>query len=89
VPTLFEQGFEATPIDSWFPLLAPVGTPPAIPARLQAELRGVLADAAIQRQAEAAGTFAVFADADAVGTRMARETAAWTEVVKRVGIRPD
>jgi tripartite-type tricarboxylate transporter receptor subunit TctC len=89
VPTLIEQGFEPIPIDSWFPLLAPLRTPAAIIARLQAELRGVLADPAVQRRAEEAGTFAAFADAEFVGARMARETAAWTEVVKRVGIKPD
>ena len=89
VPTLAEQGFEPIPIDSWFPLLAPLKTPQAIVARLEVELRTILADAAVQRRAEEAGTFAAFADAGFVGTRMAAETAAWTDVVKRVGIRPD
>ena len=37
-------------------------------------------------RAAEAGTFAAFADADFVATRMARETAAWTEVVKQAGI---
>jgi tripartite-type tricarboxylate transporter receptor subunit TctC len=89
VPTLTEQGFESIPIDSWFPLLAPVGTPPAIIARLQQELRAVLADPAVQKRAEEAGTFAAFADGEFVAARMAKETAAWTEVVKATGIRPD
>ncbi len=89
VPTLIEQGFEPIPIDSWFPLLAPVGVPAPILARLAAELRGVLADPGVQRRAEEAGTFAAFADAGFVATRMARETAAWTQVVKAAGIRPD
>ncbi|MFZ4410731.1 MAG: Bug family tripartite tricarboxylate transporter substrate binding protein [Paracraurococcus sp.] len=89
VPTLIEQGFEPIPIDSWFPLLAPVGAPAPILARLAAELRGVLADPGVQRRAEEAGTFAAFADAGFVATRMARETAAWTTVVKQAGIRPD
>jgi tripartite-type tricarboxylate transporter receptor subunit TctC len=89
VPTMIEQGFAPIPIDSWFPLLAPVGTPAPILARLQQELRIVLADAGVQRRAAEAGTFAAFADADFVATRMARETAAWTEVVKQAGIRPD
>ena len=89
VPTMIEQGFEPIPIDSWFPLLAPVGTPAPILARLEAELRTVLADPGVQRRAEEAGTFAAFADAGFVATRMARETAAWTQVVKQAGIRPD
>ena len=89
VPTMIEQGFAPIPIDSWFPLLAPVGTPAPVLARLQQELRIVLADPGVQRRAAEAGTFAAFADADFVATRMARETAAWTEVVKQAGIRPD
>ncbi len=89
VPTLIEQGFEPIPIDSWFPLLAPVGTPAPILARLQEALRTVLADPGVQRRAEEAGTFAAFADAGFVAIRMARETAAWTQVVKQAGIKPD
>jgi tripartite-type tricarboxylate transporter receptor subunit TctC len=88
-PTLIEQGFEPIPIDSWFPLMAPVGTPPAVIERLQTELRAVLADPGVQRRAEEAGTFADFAPAGAVAERQAEETAAWTDVVKRVGIKPD
>jgi (E)-4-hydroxy-3-methylbut-2-enyl-diphosphate synthase len=41
------------------------------------------------RRAEEAGTFADFAPAGAVAERQAEETAAWTDVVKRVGIKPD
>jgi tripartite-type tricarboxylate transporter receptor subunit TctC len=88
-PTLVEQGFAPIPIDSWFPLMAPLGTPAPVLARLQAEVQAVLADPTIQRRAEEAGTFADFAPAEAVAARQAQETAAWTDVVKRVGIKPD
>ena len=49
----------------------------------------MLADAEVQRRAAEAGTFAAYADAGFVASRMARETAAWTQVVKQAGIRPD
>jgi len=88
-PTLVEQGFEPIPIDSWFPLMAPVGTPPEVTARLQTALRAVLEEPVVRRRAEEAGTFADFAPAEAVAARQAQETAAWTDVVKRVGIKPD
>ena len=89
VPTLLEQGFPEMPVDSWFPLLAPARTPPPIIARLQQEVAAAPALELVQRRAEEAGTFAAYTDATAVGTRMARETAAWVEVVKAVGIKPD
>ena len=43
----------------------------------------------MRRRAEEAGTFAVYADGEAVAARLKRETEAWVEVVKRTGIKPD
>ena len=47
IPTLIESGYDID-IESWYGMLAPLGTPPAITARLHAETSKVLADPAIR-----------------------------------------
>lgn len=89
VPSFAESGFEGLPLDVWFALYAPARTPPEVVARLEREVQAVLAEPLVQRRAEEAGSAAVFAGSRAVAARLARETAAWTEVVKATGIRPD
>lgn len=89
VPSLPESGLSDFPVDVWYALYGPARMPPALVERLQNEVRSVLADPAVQRRAEEAGTFVRFADGRAVSERLHREIAAWTEVVKSVGIKPD
>ncbi len=45
VPTLVEQGVKDYEINTWFGFVAPAGTPPAIVARLNAELNKILSSA--------------------------------------------
>ena len=42
VPTLEQEGLAGFEIQSWFGLLAPAGTPPAIVGRLSTEMQQVL-----------------------------------------------
>jgi len=44
IPTLIEQGLANYETSSWFGLFAPAGTPPEIVGKLNAELRGILAN---------------------------------------------
>lgn len=48
VPTMVEAGVPGYDVENWFGLYAPKGTPPAILARLDEAMRGVLAQADIQ-----------------------------------------
>jgi tripartite-type tricarboxylate transporter receptor subunit TctC len=89
VPSLPESGLSDYPVDVWYALYGPARMAPALVARLQAEIRAVLAEPAVQRRAEEAGTFVRYADGAAVSERLHREIAAWTEVVRTVGIKPD
>ncbi len=89
VPSGPESGLADYPVDVWYALYAPANTPPAIAQRLTRELQAVLALPDVQQRAEAAGTFVRFADSQAVSTRLTREIAAWTEVVRQTGIKPD
>lgn len=89
VPSLPEAGLSDFPVDVWYALYAPARTPTAVQERLAREVRAVLAEPGVQSRAQEAGTFVRHADAATVSARLARETAAWVEVVKAVGIKPD
>jgi len=89
VPSLPESGLSDFPVDVWYALYAPAGTPAPIVDRLRREVEAVMAQDAVRRRAEEAGTFAAYADGTAVAQRLKRETDAWTEVVRRTGIKPD
>jgi len=48
VPTYQEAGIKGLVLDQWLGVLLPAGTPPAIAARLNAEINKALADAAVR-----------------------------------------
>lgn len=89
VPSLGEAGIGEFPVNVWYALYAPARTPPAVLDRLAREVRAVLAEPSVQRRAAEAGTFVSHAEAPAVAARLASETAAWFQVVKDSGIKPD
>ena len=55
VPTIAEAGLPGFEASSWFGVLAPAGTPPAIVAKLNAEIGEVARDAGSEGEARAAG----------------------------------
>jgi tripartite-type tricarboxylate transporter receptor subunit TctC len=90
VPTIAEGGWPAFESTFWFGLFAPGGTPPAIVARLNAEVQRILADDAFrQRSLEPymfqplAGTPATFADF------IRADVQKWDRVIREANIRID
>ena len=55
VPSMVEAGLADFELTSWYGLLAPVGTPPEVVARIHADLLGVLGSAEIQKSFAAQG----------------------------------
>ena len=88
-PSLTEAGLFDFPLNVWYALYAPARTPAAIMTRLTAEVQAVLELPDVRKRAEDSGTFVIFTPPEAVAARLAQETAAWIEVVRRVGIKPD
>jgi tripartite-type tricarboxylate transporter receptor subunit TctC len=89
VPTVAEAGvpgFEAT---SWFGLLAPAGTPPAIIARLNAEANRWLASPDAKDKLLAQGANAAGGSPDDFARFIASETTKWAKVVKDSGAKVD
>ena len=89
LPTLDEAGVRGYENSTWFGVVAPAGTPPAIVARLNAELnKASQAPEIIERIAPDGGE-PVGSTPGEFGAHIAREIARWRTVVKEAGIRID
>jgi tripartite-type tricarboxylate transporter receptor subunit TctC len=89
VPTFAEAGMPGLATGTWFGFLAPVGTPPAVIARVNADVNKVLKDPSVRARLvdmglePGGGTPKEFADF------WDREIARWGEVVRFTGVKLD
>lgn len=86
-PTIAEQGYPGFEVTSWYALMAPVKTPQAIIATLNATTNAVLQAPDVREQMMRQGlepTGGTSADAAA---HLKRETATWRRVIKEAGIK--
>ena len=79
-------GFDA---NTWFGLIAPVKTPPAIIARLNSELERALTNPAVVQRLLDQGIEATPGSASAFRELIANETQRWRGVIKTAGITPE
>ncbi len=87
VPTTEEAGFKGSAYDFWRGLFAPAGTPPAVIARLNAEVKKALESSEIKERLGALGTDiapTTPAELDRIVERELKENAA---LVKEAGIK--
>jgi tripartite-type tricarboxylate transporter receptor subunit TctC len=87
VPTLQEAGVPGYDASVWLGLLAPAGTPPAIIARLNAEVAKALEAPDTRKALYNAGVEADPSSPEAMTQLMEREMARWGKVVKDAGIK--
>jgi tripartite-type tricarboxylate transporter receptor subunit TctC len=87
LPTLDESGFKGFEATSWFALLAPAGTSPAIVEKVRAESLKVLADPEMVKKFAALGLQPVGSTAQETHDTIARDIPKWTQVVKEAGIK--
>ena len=86
-PTMIEAGvadFEAT---SWFGLLAPVGTPPAVIAKLHQEAVRIVSHPDMREKYGLIGLDVVADAPDAFGEIIRADTQKWAKVIKEAGIK--
>lgn len=76
-------------VDSWVGLLAPARTPPAVLARLNAELNAVLAEPAVRERLALLGIDPTPGTAEQFRQHMQRDLAAYGAIVKAAGIKLD
>jgi len=88
LPTVadFVPGYEAS---QWYGLGAPRSTPPAIVAKLNAEINAGLADAKMKARLADIGGEVLPGSAAEFGQLIADETEKWAKVVKFAGLRPE
>ncbi|WP_454688749.1 Bug family tripartite tricarboxylate transporter substrate binding protein [Achromobacter aloeverae] len=91
VPTLAESGLPGFSVESWFGLMAPAGTPPAVIERLNTALNKALKDPELRATYEKSGFVLPPADNSpkTFGAFVAAETAKWAKVVKQANLKAD
>ncbi len=85
VPTFREQGFDLVATE-WYGLLAPAGTPKPIVAKLNAEMRRILALPLGERLA---AIEMVASSPEELGTFIRSEIDRWTPLIKKLGLKPE
>ena len=89
VPSVMETGVAALDMETWFGLFAPAATPPAVVARLRAELAKVSAMPDVIERFQKGGGRALrlsMADTEAL---VRRDVERWTKVIREAGIKGD
>lgn len=88
LPTLRESGVELD-LESWFGLFAPARTPPAVLARLRAEVQRVAQLAEVKEAFTKAGGRPLALSAEESRALLARDLERWTRLVRAAGLKAD
>jgi tripartite-type tricarboxylate transporter receptor subunit TctC len=88
-PTLVESGFPEFEVSGWTGVMTTGGTPPAVIARLEAELRRILSDRELIAAFEKPGMTASFAGAREFARFFDEEIKRWSVAVKHSGAQAD
>lgn len=89
VPTLQELGHEVADSGVWFGLLAPAGTPAPIVERTTRALSAFLGKPATRAQLATQASVPAYAGPEELAARLRTDVAAWAEVARRAGMRPE
>jgi tripartite-type tricarboxylate transporter receptor subunit TctC len=89
VPTVAESGFPGFDATGWLGIFVPNGTPPAVIARLQAEIAKIMQKPEVQQQMLANGVEASWTPGAEFGAMVTREGAKWQKIMRDAGIKPE
>ena len=89
IPTLSESGLTGYEVGSWQGVFAPAGTPPAIVARLNAEIVKIINMPEVKEKLLALGAEPVGNSSEEFGAIVKTEVGKWGEVVKKSGAKVD
>jgi tripartite-type tricarboxylate transporter receptor subunit TctC len=86
-PTIAEQGYPGFEVTSWYALMAPAKTPPALIARLNTTTQEVLKAPDVREQMLRQGLEPTGGSPADAATHLQRETVTWRRVIKEAGIK--
>ena len=89
VPTISEAGLKGFDATQWYGVVAPAGTPRAIVARLNTEIRAILETRDLRERMLAECAIATPTTPEEFGRYIQAEIARWAVVVKTAHMRPD
>ena len=89
IPTVAESGVPGFQATTWYALLAPAGTPPAIIKQLHAATVQALRSPAVADQLVAQGAEPIANSPDELRAFLQNEIEVWTKVIKQANIRPN
>lgn len=89
VPTMAEAGVPGYEATIWLGLMAPKGTPPAVVAKLNAEIGKITANAEVRRAWTAQGTTAMTMGVDEFTRYLNDDITKWARIVKFSGAKAD
>jgi tripartite-type tricarboxylate transporter receptor subunit TctC len=87
IPTLNESGYPGLEAVTWVGVFAPAGTPPAIVARLNAEIDRVIHDPVVAANLDKQGLIVQGGQPDVLGRLVTAEIARWNAVARQGNIR--
>jgi tripartite-type tricarboxylate transporter receptor subunit TctC len=89
VPTIAESGVKGYDAYSWAGIVAPANTPPAIIAKLNADIVKALSDPEVKQRLMQAGAEAMPGTPEQFGKMLRAEMTKWAKVVKDGKIQAD
>ncbi len=89
VATVGEVGYAGFDANSWYGILAPAKTPPAIVDRLNAEINAVLKSPEVRDKIASEGGTALGGTAERFGALLRSDAAKWAAIVKASGAKLD
>lgn len=89
IPTSAESGLPGYEVASWFGVLAPAKTPPAVIERLSSEIRKIVESDEFKRKVEEQGGLAVYRGPEEFRALIDREFEYWGKVIQTAGIKAD
>jgi tripartite-type tricarboxylate transporter receptor subunit TctC len=89
VPTVAQAGLKGFEVSSMFGIAAPAGTPDAVIARLNKELKQILSESEVRDSLLAQGAISTYTTPEEASKAIGEEYAKWAKVIKDGNIKPE
>ena len=87
IPTVAEQGIAGFAIDAWYGVVAPIGTPPDVVAKLAGALRQTLRSREVQQRFQESGYETIVDTSSQFGALIRADVERYSKVIRQTGLR--